>query len=78
MASKGTIGGRIVLEGEEKYRSALKNIKTEQSELRSEMRLCQTEFKNSQIPLRRCRQSMMFCQSKWTRRRKRLKSMKMH
>lgn len=51
MASKGTIGGRIVLEGEEKYRSALKNIKTEQSELRSEMRLCQTEFKNSQNSL---------------------------
>lgn len=48
MASKGTIGGRIVLEGEDKYRSALKNIKTEQTELRSEMKLCQTEFKNSQ------------------------------
>lgn len=48
MASKGTIGGRIVLEGEDKYRAALKNIKTEQTELRSEMKLCQTEFKNSQ------------------------------
>ncbi len=48
MAQKGTIGGRIVLEGEKAYREALKNIKTEQSELRSEMKLCQSEFKENQ------------------------------
>lgn len=48
MAQKGTIGGRIVLEGEKAYREALKNIKAEQSELRSEMKLCQTEFKENQ------------------------------
>lgn len=48
MAAKGTIGGKIVLEGEKQYREALKNIKTDQQQLRSEMRLCQSEFKNSQ------------------------------
>lgn len=46
--AKGTIGGKIVLEGEKQYREALKAIKNEQAELRSEMKLCQTEFKNSQ------------------------------
>lgn len=48
MAGKGTIGGKIVLEGESEYRSALRNIKTEQAELRSEMKLCQSAFKENQ------------------------------
>ena len=51
MAAKGTIGGKIVLEGESQYRAALKNIKTEQAELRSEMKLCQATFKDSQNSL---------------------------
>ncbi len=49
--AKGTIGGKIVLEGEKEYRAALKNIKTGQAELRSEMKLCQTTFKESQNSL---------------------------
>ena len=40
MAAKGTIGGKIVLDGEKAYREALKNIKADQQELRSEMKLC--------------------------------------
>lgn len=48
---KGTIGGKIVLEGENQYRTALKNIKSEQSELRSEMRLCQSTFADNQNSL---------------------------
>lgn len=48
MSSKGTIGGRIVLEGESEYRAALRNITQEQKELRSEMKLCSSEFKESQ------------------------------
>ena len=51
MAAKGTIGGKIVLEGEKSYREALKNIKADQQELRSEMKLCQSEFKDSQNSL---------------------------
>ena len=51
MAGKGTIGGKIVLEGESQYRAALKNIKTDQAELRSEMKLCQSFFKNNQNSL---------------------------
>lgn len=51
MASKGTVGGKIVLEGESQYRAALKNIKSEQTQLRSEMKLCQTSFKESQNSL---------------------------
>lgn len=51
MAGKGTIGGKIVLEGESQYRAALKNIKTDQAELRSEMKLCQSSFKNNQNSL---------------------------
>lgn len=51
MARKGTIGARIVLEGEKAYREALKGIRAEQSELRSEMKLCQSEFKTSQNSL---------------------------
>ncbi len=47
MAGKGTIGGKIVLEGEKQYRDALKNIKADQAELRSEMKLCNSEFKDS-------------------------------
>ncbi|MBO5208481.1 MAG: phage tail tape measure protein [Lachnospiraceae bacterium] len=45
---KGTIGNKIVLEGEKSYREALKSIKTEQAELRSEMKLCQSSFKENQ------------------------------
>ena len=51
MAGKGTIGGKIVLEGEKAYREALKNIRSDQQELRSEMKLCQSEFKDSQNSL---------------------------
>lgn len=48
---KGTIGGKIVLEGEKAYRDALKNIKSGQAELRSEMKLCASQFKESQNTL---------------------------
>ncbi|MCI9681414.1 MAG: phage tail tape measure protein [Lachnospiraceae bacterium] len=48
---KGTIGGKIVLEGESQYRNALKNIKSDQAELRSEMVLCQSTFKGNQNSL---------------------------
>lgn len=51
MAGTKKIGGRIVLEGESEYRNALKNIKTAQTELRSEMKLCTSEFKTSQNSL---------------------------
>ncbi len=51
MAAKGTIGGKIVLEGEKAYREALRNIKAEQSELRSEMNLCRSSFRDSQNSL---------------------------
>lgn len=51
MAAKGSIGGKIVLDGEKAYREALKNIKTNQQELRSEMKLCSSEFKNNQNSL---------------------------
>ena len=51
MAAKGTIGGKIVLDGEKEYREALKNIKADQQELRSEMKLCNSEFKNNQNSL---------------------------
>ncbi len=47
----GKIGGKIVLEGESQYRAALKGIKTDQSELRSEMKLCQTTFRENQNSL---------------------------
>ena len=47
MAEK-KIGGKIVLEGETQYRSALKNIKSEQAQLRSEMKLCTSTFRDSQ------------------------------
>ena len=45
---KGTIGGKIVLEGEKQYKQALKEIKTAQTELKSELKLCSTEFKNNE------------------------------
>lgn len=48
---KGTIGGKIVLEGEKQYREALKGIKADQMELRSEMRLCQSTFQTNQNSL---------------------------
>lgn len=51
MAAKGTIGGKIVLDGEKAYREALKNIKADQQELRSALKLCSSEFKNSQNSL---------------------------
>ncbi|MCM1192896.1 MAG: phage tail tape measure protein [Butyrivibrio sp.] len=51
MAEKGTIGGKIVLEGEKQFRETLKAIKADQAELRSEMKLCQSEFKTSQNSL---------------------------
>lgn len=43
-----TIGAKIVLEGEANYRKALKNINTEQKELRSEMKLANSQFKDQQ------------------------------
>ena len=46
MAKK--IGAKIVLEGESEYRSAIKNINSAQKELRSEMKLCTTEFDGQQ------------------------------
>ena len=51
MGQKGTIGSRIVLEGEKGYKEALKSIKAEHSELRSEMKLCQEEFKEAENSL---------------------------
>lgn len=47
----GTIGNKIVLEGEKEYNAALREIKAAQSELRSEMKLSQTTFKDSQNSL---------------------------
>lgn len=46
-----TIGGKIVLEGESEYRQALKNISSDQKELRSEMKLCSSEFDGQQNSL---------------------------
>ncbi len=47
----GKIGGKIVLDGESQYRSALSGIKTEHAQLRSEMKLCMTTFRDSQNSL---------------------------
>jgi len=47
MGSKATIGGKIVLEGEGEYRKALKNITASQKELRSEIELSQSTFRDS-------------------------------
>ncbi len=45
------IGVSLVLDGEKQYREAIKGIKNEQSELRSEMKLCQNAFQNNQNSL---------------------------
>lgn len=45
---KNKIGANIVLEGEAEYRKALKNINSEQRELRSEMKLCSSAFNGQQ------------------------------
>lgn len=45
------IGGKIVLDGESQYRAALKGIKEDQKMLRSEMKLCQTTFRDNQNSL---------------------------
>ena len=42
------IGAKLVLDGEKEYREALKNIKADQGQLRSEMKLCNTTFVESQ------------------------------
>lgn len=47
MASKHTIGSRIVIEGEKEYNEALRRIKEEQKELRSEMKLCTETYKEN-------------------------------
>ena len=46
MANK-KIGGSIVLEGASKYNSDLKNIKTNLTQLRSEMKLCNSQYSNN-------------------------------
>ncbi len=46
--SEKKIGARIVIDGEKEYREALKNINTAQKELRSEMKLCTTQFTDTQ------------------------------
>lgn len=51
MAQNATIGGKLVLEGESEYRAALKNIKADHKELRSEMTLSQAVFKDHQNSL---------------------------
>lgn len=47
MAEK-KIGAKIVIDGEKEYREAIKNINTAQKELRSEMRLCSTQYADTQ------------------------------
>jgi len=42
--AKGVIGGKIVLEGASKYNSDLKSIKTNMAELRSEMKLANSQY----------------------------------
>lgn len=44
----GTIGAKIVLEGEAQYRKALRDIKTAQSELRSEMQLANAQYSKAE------------------------------
>lgn len=48
MSSKATIGGKIVLEGENEYNAALKNLAANYKELRSEATLTQAKFKDQQ------------------------------
>ena len=45
------IGGSIVLEGDKEYKQALKEIKSAHAELRSEMKLANTTFKDNQNSL---------------------------
>lgn len=47
MASKNTIGSRIVIEGEKEYNDALKRIRTEHAELKSEMKLCTETYREN-------------------------------
>ena len=48
MAGRGVISNKIVLEGEDEYKQALKAIGAAQKELNSEMRLATSEFKGQQ------------------------------
>mgnify|MGYP001059957468 FL=1 len=47
MASKNTIGSKIVIEGEKEYNESLRRIRAEQQELRSEMNLCTETYKEN-------------------------------
>ena len=49
--AKHKIGGSIVLEGDKEYKQALKEIKSAHAELRSEMKLANTTFKDNQNSL---------------------------
>lgn len=49
--AKHKIGGSVVLEGDKAYKQALKEIKAAHAELRSEMRLANTTFKDNQNSL---------------------------
>lgn len=49
--AKHKIGGSIVLEGDKAYKQALKDIKSAHAELRSEMKLANTTFKDNQNSL---------------------------
>ena len=44
--AQGTIGTKLVMEGEKEYTASINSIKTAQSELKAEMRLVSAEFKN--------------------------------
>ncbi len=46
--ANNTIGTKIVIDGEKEYREAIQNISKEQKELRSEMKLCNSTFAESQ------------------------------
>lgn len=48
MAKKGTIGGKIVLDGASQYNADLKNIKSNLTELRSEMKVLNAENATAQ------------------------------
>ncbi len=47
MANKGTIGGKIVLEGEREYRQALSQINTSTRTLSSEMRMVTAQYRDN-------------------------------
>lgn len=51
MSGNNKIGAKIVLDGEKEYREALKNINAAQKELRSEMKLCTTQYSDTQNSL---------------------------